>query len=171
MTTQRGQLARKYRRRAQSAVRNAAAKIMTELSERGPTYSGDFANSWVCDAPGVAQGPASGAPYTLRRSIPQLPDTVAATNKPIKLVIYNTADHADIAMDLEPGKFINPGFDPIKDPVSVGRRVGKLRGEVVDGEGDSISTAERDWFLNYVEGGETSQAMQDGIRIAFTREV
>lgn len=164
-----GQLNRDARRKVQSAARHAAAEIMNDLAEAGPVWSGRFANSWVADAPGVGAGPDGTYPYTIRDT-PKLPDTVAATKRNPKLVIKNTTDYALQAMDLEEGEFIAIG-DPKGEVVSEGRRYGRKRGQVSNnGEGESRSTAELDWFNTYVSGGGLEKSLGKGVKIAFAKE-
>ena len=163
------QLNRDARRRAQSAARHAAVEIMNDLAEAGPNWTGEFANSWVADAPGVGPGPQGSYPYTIRDTA-KLPDTVAAFKRNPKLVIKNTTDYAMQAMDLEEGDFQAIG-DPIGEVVAEGKRYGARRGQVSnDGEGNSRSTAELDWFNTYVSGGGLAKSLGKGVKIAFAKE-
>jgi len=165
-----GQFNRDMRRKVQSAARHAAAEIMNDLAQEGPLWSGEFANSWVADAPGVGRGPQGSYPYTIRDT-PQLPDTVAATNKNPKLVIANTTDYAMQAMDLEEGYFIDPGTEPQGPVVIEGRRYGRMRTDIgpTEGEPTSRSTAVQDWFVTYTNGGGMQKSLENGVRIAFAR--
>ena len=165
-----GQLNRDIRRKVQSAARHAAAEIMNDLAQEGPLWSGEFANSWVADAPGVGRGLQGSYPYTIRDT-PQLPDTVAATNRNPKLVITNTADYAMQAMDLEEGYFIDPGTEPQGPVVLEGRRYGRMRTDIgpAEGEPTSRATAPQDWFVTYINGGGMQKSLENGVRIAFAR--
>ena len=166
-----GQLNRDLRRKVQSAARHAAAEIMNDLANEGPNWSGEFANSWVADAPGVGSGPTGSYPYTIRDT-PTLPDTVAAVNRNPKLVIKNTTDYAMQAMDLEEGFFLDPGTDPKGDVVLEGKRYGRMRADIAPSEGETTSraTAPQDWFVTYVNGGGMQKSLATGVKIAFARE-
>ena len=165
------QLNRDIRRKTQSAARHAAAEIMNGLAEAGPLWSGEFANSWVANAPGVGPGPNGTYPYSVRDTA-KLPDTIAAVNRNPKLVVVNTTDYAMQAMDLEEGYFINPGTEPKGPVVLEGRRKGKMRTDIIPTSDVSTSraTAVRDWFLTYVNGGGMAKSLGTGVRIAFARE-
>ena len=165
----RGQLNRYVRRKAQSSARNAAVEIMNDLAKAGPNWTGEFANSWVADAPGVGAGPEGSFPYTIRDT-PKLPDTVKAVSRSPKLVIRNTTEYALQALDIEEGEFVAIG-DPVGKVVKEGKRVGKRRGEVQNSdEGNSRSTAELDWFPTYLNGGGVQKALGKGVKIAFAKE-
>lgn len=163
------QINRDNRRKVQSAARHAAAEIMNGLAQAGPNWSGEFANSWVADAPGVGKGKAASYPYTIRDT-PALPDTVKAASRATKLVIRNTTDYALAALDLEEAKFENPGTAPKGDIVLEGRRNGRMRTDIVDSDKapTSFATAPSDWFVTYLKGGGMQTALANGIKIAFT---
>jgi len=164
-----GQLNRDLRRKVQSAARHAAAEIMNDLALAGPNWSGEFANSWIADAPGVGSGLETSYPYTIR-STPALPDTVKAVERNPKLLISNTTFYAMQALDLEEGFFINPGTEPKGDVVIEGRRVGRMRTDIVGADKiTSRATAPRDWFTTYLNGGGMQKSLEHGVRIAFSR--
>lgn len=165
-----GQFNRKIRREIQSAARHAAKEIMNDLAKSGPNWTGEFANSWVADAPGVGNGPSGSYPYSIRDT-PALPDTIKAVARNPKLVINNTTDYAMQAMDLEEGKFISPGTKPKGDIVLEGKRRGAMRTDIVSTEADptSFATAPSDWFMTYVKGGGLQKSLENGIKIAFSR--
>lgn len=163
------QLNRDVRRKIQSAARHAAAAIMNDLALAGPNWSGEFANSWIADAPGVGSGPTASYPYTIRDT-PSLPDTVRAVARNPKLIISNTTDYALQAMDLEEGVFINPGTEPKGSVVLEGKRFGSMRTNISQTEGTPTSraTAPKDWFLTYINGGAMQKSLENGVRIAFS---
>lgn len=171
MASAAGQFNRKLRRQVQAAARQAAAEIMNDLAKVGPLWSGEFANSWVANAPGVGQGRQASYPYTIR-DIPSLPDTVKAVARNPKLVIVNTTDYAMQAMDLEEGYFIDPGTEPLGPVVLEGKRYGRMRTDIVSTEEESTSraTAPSDWFSTYVSGGGMQKSLAKGVKIAFARE-
>ena len=167
------QLNRDIRRKTQSVSRHAAAKIMNDLAEAGPNWSGRFKNSWVADAPGAAVGKKANYPYKIS-DVAKLKDTVAAVNKNPKLFIYNTTPYALYAMDLKEGKFY-PKNEPKGKVVKEGSRPlnesGKgIRGDL-SGQGRSRSTAELDWFLTYIDGGGLQKSLEAGVKIGFRRGI
>lgn len=171
MASTASQFNRQLRRQVQSAARHAAAEIMNDLAKTGPLWSGEFANSWVADAPGVGKGRQASYPYTIRDT-PSLPDTVKAVARNPKLVIVNTTDYALQAMDLEEGYFIDPGTEPLGPVVVEGKRYGRMRTDIgpTEGEPTSRATAPSDWFSNYVNGGGMQKSLANGVKIAFGRE-
>lgn len=164
-----GQLNRDLRRKVQSAARHSAVQIMNDLANAGPNWSGEFANSWTADAPGVGVGSDGSYPYTIRNT-PTLPDTVVAVARNPKLLISNTTSYAMQAMDLEEGLFINPGTEPQGNVVLEGKRIGRMRTDIISAqEPTSRATATQDWFTTYVNGGAMQNSLAEGVKIAFAR--
>ena len=60
-------------------------------------------------------------------------------------------------------------FGPIKKPVNEGSRATGLtkRGDVNSGIGDAKSTAELDWYVNYIKGGGLQKALAAGVKLGF----
>ena len=168
MASKLGQLNRKIRRQIQSAARHAAAEIMNDLAESGPNWTGEFANSWVADAPGVGEGPNGSYPYSIRDT-PALPDTVKAVARSPKLIISNSTSYAMQAMDLEEGYFIDPGTEPLGTVVIEGSRYGRMRTDISPGSGDARATAPEDWFTTYTNGGGLQKSLGRGVKIAFSK--
>lgn len=173
-------LSDQYKQRIERRIRGAAVRIMNDLAELGPDYHGVFKDSWEA-VPLVAAsgGNFTGFPYNTS-SVPRL----TITNQDLRsssLKVYdivNGADYALIAMDLEPGEFEAQPDEPNKEPVARGTRYGGaifdpdtgeatglesgFRWMVTDGTGgNAISTAERDWYANYIYGGGLEKAMRD----------
>lgn len=142
------QLAIDTRRRLARKLEAAADQVVKDLIEIGPAYSGEFSESWVV--------------LNLDGSQPKF--SYAKNSKDLRfgVEIVNTAPHAAVAMDLEPGVFITPDYDPIKQPVETGRRVGRMRGDVIPGEGKATSTAVSDWYTTYAQGGEFTESVKVG---------
>jgi len=167
-----GQLNRDLRRKAQSATRHAAVEILNDLAKSGPNWSGRFRDSWVADAPGEALGKKATYPYKIT-DIAKLKDTVSATQKSIKLKLYNTTSYAFIAQDLKEGVF-RPTTDRKGKVVEKGTRPlndkGEgIRGKLNVGDGNSLSTAKLDWFIDYLDGGGLAKSLESGVRIGFKR--
>ena len=143
-------------------TRRAAAAVMNGLAEKGPRYSGQFINEWkAISLTGTGTSEGAGYPYKTA-DIPQLKITASSLNKVTVFSIFNTSEYADEAMDLVPGKWRKPPEDPlggIEFGVLYGRRGNSpsFRWDVTPGEkGSGISTAEQDWYENYVRGGGLS---------------
>ena len=100
---------RGFKEAASTAVERAAKDVVVELQDRGPYWTGEFYESWE---------------VTVDRK-------KGASAKSTVALISNSAPHALIAMDLEPGRW---------------------------GE-DKNNTAPRDWYLDYVTGGELDKSV------------
>ena len=136
--------------KTRTATRNAmealAYNTVKELQEAGPYWDGYFANAWEVKAGDVE------IPATTRGAIPssEAPADQRVYTQPIVppadlrkgYTIGNSMEYRAIAMDLEPGRIKNgPG------------------------------TAEQDWYLKVVDGGEliriNSKAAKDAFKEAF----
>lgn len=144
----------------------AAERIVRDLQDRGPAWSGSFSNSWQIDTP-TATVRGSGAPgkpqpiYTPALTGRQVTTSFGSKNK-IVFRISNYAPYADIATDMEPGVFINPGTTPLK-PVTRGKRQQGLRG-LLKGSGGNSRTAPFDWFSLYLKGGAIDKTIEIAMR-------
>ena len=168
-----GQLKRQLRRQTQRAARQVAVEVMNDLAQAGPNWSGQFKNSWVADAPGSGLGKKANYPYKIS-DVGQLKDTVDAVKQETKIRVYNTANYALIAQDLEEGRFF-PDGNPKGRVIKTGKRsvdqngLG-IRGKL-QGDGGNQSTAELDWFMSYLDGGGLQKALERGVKIGFKRGV
>lgn len=145
-------------------TRRAAAAVMNGLAEKGPRYSGKFINEWkAISLTGTGTSEGAGYPYKTA-DIPQLKITASSLNKVTVFSIFNTSEYAAEAMDLVPGKWRKPEGDP--EPLG-GIEFDILRGARGDNpsfrwditpadDGSGVSTAEQDWYENYVRGGGLS---------------
>jgi hypothetical protein len=163
------------RNRINNAARQAAAAVMNDLAEKGPAYSGEFRDSWRVNAVtgGLGQVTPNGYPYTTR-DVPKL-DTKARTLEVVKVFeIVNTAPYALYAMDIIPGTWRKPkGSEPIGG-IEFGIERGKrqwgesFRGDVdLSKDGTAVTTAEKDWYENYVRGGGLSANFKKVVKFAF----
>lgn len=159
------------RRSVGEALRSATRQVLSELKEASPAYSGKFRRLWYSQLEG------KGSKVFVSVGVPRLKDEDLKKGAPT-ILIGNTSPYAQEAMDLIPGEFERQEKDPVKFPVAIGRRVGKFRGDVVDvsldelvesGKKPAISTAEKDWFSTYMEGGGFSDAFKQGARSGFIR--
>lgn len=165
---------KKLRRQAQNAARQAAVEIMNDLAEAGPYWSGNFRNNWVADSPGMALGKKAKYPYKIR-DVAKLGDTIVATKKTVKLKIFNSSGYALEALDLKEGRFF-PDGPPKGNIVREGERQlnedGEgIRGDIQQGDGNNVSTAELDWFMTYLKGGAIQAALKQGVTVGFRKEI
>jgi hypothetical protein len=168
------QVSENIRNRINNAARQAAAAVMNDLAEKGPAYSGEFRDKWraIAITGGLGQTTPSGYPYSTR-DIPRL-DTKVRTLEKVKVFeIVNTSPYALYAMDIIPGIWRKPeGSEPIggiEFGVKRGRReYGEtFRGDVDLGqEGKGSTTAEKDWYENYVRGGGLSAGVKRAVKFA-----
>lgn len=156
-------LAENFDRFATALVSRAPAKaaelVVSDLQKLGPVWSGEFANSWaISTASRQTEGSrAPGQPQRL--SAPLLSGRELLGKPEIKYTIFNTAEYAAIAQDLEPGSFKKIGR-PLKTPVASGTRSGGIRGNVGSGTGNAESTAALDWFTTYINGGNLDKTVE-----------
>lgn len=161
--------------RLSNAVRQVAVEIMNDLAEAGPHWSGNFKNSWVADAPGYggSLGKTQGRyPYKLN-DVAKFKGKTSVNN----LRITNTSIYALYAMDLKEGVFWPNG--PLKgSPYAKGTRKTLpeskegIRGDVSssgsnDDDNTAISTAPKDWFITYIDGGGLRRSLKNGITFGF----
>jgi len=150
-------------------VARSAQGIVRELQERGPAWSGEFANSWeIASASEVNSG--SGAPGAPQRLLAPILTVKEYKFKPeIKYYIANKAPHADYALDLKEGRFFLPSTQPSRDAAAAGGKTiltgsrssglhkrGDLTG---NGAGNGTSSAELDWYATYIRGGGIDKAI------------
>jgi len=143
--------------------KRAAEKIVRDLQERGPAWTGSFSNSWQIATPtGIKGGTgAAGKPqrvYTPPLTGRQVALAIGTKNK-VVFTISNFSPYADIATDMSPGMFINPGTDPIKPIEKKGKRQKGIRG-LLTGQGGNQRTAPMDWFSIYLKAGAIDKAIQ-----------
>lgn len=141
------------------APARAAEQVVADLQQAGPAWSGRFSNSWAI-ATGSRQTQGTGAEGQPRRlSAPLLTGRELLFKPEIKYTIFNTADYAAVAQDLEPGVFRKIGR-PVKTPVASGSRTQNIRGNVSSGSGNAESTAPLDWFTTYLNGGNLDKTVE-----------
>jgi len=152
------------------APAKAAEKVVADLQKLGPVWSGQFSNSWaIASASRQTQGTgAPGQPRSL--SAPLLSGRELLFKPEIKYTIFNTADYAAIAQDLEPGVFKKIGR-PLKPtlPGQPGIRSNGIRGSVGPGSGGAESTAPLDWFTTYVNGGNLDRTVEVAFNVTLPR--
>jgi hypothetical protein len=159
-----------------TALRQAAVQIMNELADAGPGYSGKFSSAWYAVPPGGSPGSnrstdrlygyEGDVKYDLR-NVPK--SKFKKLKEGTYYEIVNGMDYAPQALDLEPGEFIQPEDEPIKDPpVNRGKRTGDFRYEVVGNEPEgAVSTAKANWYNTYSSGGALSKSFEQGVKLGF----
>jgi hypothetical protein len=155
---------------AGEALREAARDTIQGLQQVGPAYSGRFRDSWQTEVEG------RGRKVCFKTGIARFQDNDFGRGKDPAILIGNSAPYAQEAMDLIPGKFISQEEGPVKDPVAVGRRFGRFRGDVKELSNDdivdrlansatagvAISTAEPDWYSTFMDAGRFGKAFRQG---------
>jgi len=153
------------------ATRQTAVEIMNDLGRLGPAYTGNFRDSWIAVPTGTGAGGRAGGEYPYQLSdVPELSLSRREVARVAKFTIENTQPYAAYALDLQEGRFYPPDeFGPIKKPVNEGNRSGGLtkRGDVNPGIGEAKSTAELDWYVNYIDGGGLQKALAAGVKLGF----
>jgi hypothetical protein len=155
------QLVPNVRSRQLLQAERAARLVIRNVTEISPNYSGRFRTRWTAEPLGPSEQPAAEGGF-----VPRLTPTQAQTGYSIR----NNSPYAPEAMDLEPGVWIRPATPPVGDIVDQGERTGAFRGEVDStGPGNAISTAERDWYVNYAQGGEFADDVKKGAQAQIRR--
>ena len=153
------------------ACRQTAVEVMNDLGRLGPAYSGEFRDSWIAIPVGKGTGGSAGGEYPYQLSdVPELSLSRREVGRAVKFTIENTQPYAEYALDLAEGYFYPPDeFGPLKDPVKEGKREKSptKRGQVSAGNGKAKSTAELDWYTNYINGGGLQKALEKGIKLGF----
>lgn len=139
-------------------VARSAQGVVKDLQELGPSWSGEFSNSWeIATESKVSSG--TGAPGSPQRLLAPILTVDQFKFKPqIKYYIANKAPHADVALDLAPyipelDKNVKFGEPQKTSKLRFGRRPsGGKRGELA-GSGPNRATAPLDWYATYVQAG------------------
>jgi len=163
-----------------SALREAAKEVLNDLAEIGPNWSGDFRENWYVETPEGRRGvkpTGEGGRYNLfnipllktrgrdkrgRFTSGAIPQNIGK----LELLIGNSSPYAQEAMDLIPGTFVYPGFEPAGREQPRGERQGGIRGDL-RGRGGNRSTAPLHWYSTYMEGGGFSAAIKKGAKAGF----
>lgn len=162
-----------------NALREAAKEVINDLAEISPNWSGDFRESWYVETAEGRRGvkpTGEGGRYNLfnipllkvqgRDKRGRFTSGVPANIGKLELFIGNSSPYAQEAMDLIPGVFIYPGFEPAGEEQPRGGRQGNIRGDL-QGRGSNRSTAPLHWYSTYMEGGAFGAAFQKGAKAGF----
>lgn len=164
---------------ATNALRNAAKDVLNDLAAEGPNWGGNFRNDWYVETSDGKRGTqTSGADgkYNLwniplltqqgRNTRGQFTRAMPINRNKIELLIGNSSSYATQAMDLEPGGFIYPGFEPAGEEQPRGLRKDGIRGKLKP-PGGNRSTAPLNWYTTYMEGGAFTAAFNKGAKAGF----
>jgi hypothetical protein len=165
------------RKAAFDALRNAAKEVLNDLAKISPNWGGAFRESWYVETPDGKRGvkpTGENGKYNLF-NIPQLNvrgrdvrgrfTSTPPTSK-TQLFIGNSAPYAQEAMDLIPGTFGYPGFEPAGEEQPRGTRQNGIRGDL-KAPGNNRSTAPLDWYSTYMGGGAFTAAFNKGAKAGF----
>ena len=157
------------------ALRQAAVQIMNDLSDAGPGYSGEFSSAWYAVPPGGSPGSNRSTDRIYTYDLRNVPKSRFKNLKEgTYYEIVNGMDYAPQALDLEPGTFVQPDEEPIKEPVNRGKRTGDFRYQVEgkipfgsSGKKLPVSTAKANWYNTYSSGGALSKSFEQGVKLGF----
>jgi len=145
----------------------AAERVVTELQQEGPIWTGEYANSWQIEAAGtVVKGNGQGgSPRPLK--MPKLTTKQKRSLRTNKVIISNFSEKAGYAQDETPGRFRRFTPTPLAQggkwvQTGSGRKEGEvLRPDIGGGSEKSVSsrTADLDWYPTYLNSGKLSKAI------------
>jgi hypothetical protein len=166
-----------------NGAKRSAERVVEDLQQKGPSWTGRFSNSWQITEGGttVTSTGQPGEPQPV--NFPVLPASKARkfTQQDVVLFsIFNGSQYRDLAMDKVEGVFERPKNAPIPqtqlglskwDPVQQGRKQSTRRGDIGggDGSGSSSRTAMLDWYPNYVNSGKIQRIITSELSVAVQR--
>ena len=156
----------------------AAERVVTELQKEGPSWTGQYSNSWQIEAAGtVVKGNGQGGnPRPLK--VPKLTVKQKRSLRKNKVVISNFSKKAAYAQDEIVGRFrrgvikqtgkkigdqprTSFGRGKFEENKTVGRGEISKRGNIGSaGPGISSRTAKLDWYKTYLSGGKLDKAIK-----------
>ena len=169
----------------------AAERIVRELQQAGPSWTGRFSNSWQIDGPQGQHVQGDGQPGEPRsiefKSAPFTGQQAAATlfktgfgmlKDRIIFRVSNFSSYAAEATDVAESVFIRP--TPLPETalgrkkfyeVFEGRNNPSKRWDVGGGSSNSSSsrTADQDWLADYANGGRLDKSVQIAMDAAMNR--
>lgn len=158
----------------------AAERVVREVQQAGPSWTGKFSNSWQIEGPQgqLAKGDGqpgeprpvefTSTPFTGRQAAATLFRTTVLKDK-IVYRISNFSPYAAEATDQTQSAFIRPTKLPQTElgrrkfeETDTGRVNPSKRWDIGGGAADSSSsrTADQDWLTNYANGGSLSRSVQ-----------
>ena len=157
----------------------ASARIISDLQQVGPSWTGSFSNSWQITTPTHktfkcrnfrGQGAPTGVRFPTTTGREAIKGIFSLNS--VVFEIENDSPYKETAFDFEKDmylpptpepKFISEGYFPSsKWEVGSGSRLTpKLRGSINTGSGGRPSrTAKLNWFRKYVKAGELDRAIR-----------
>jgi len=156
----------------------AAERAVTELQKEGPSWTGQYSNSWQIEAAGtVVKGNGQGGnPRPL--TVPKLTVKQKRSLRKNKVVISNFSKKAGYAQDEILGRFrrgvikqtrkqigdqprTSFGRGKFEENLTIGRGKTSKRGDIGSaGPGVSSRTAPLDWYSTYINGGHLDRAIE-----------
>jgi hypothetical protein len=158
----------------------AAQRIVAELQQEGPSWTGRFSNSWQIEGPqgqlvkgdGAPGEPRpvrfEAAPFTGPQAAATLFKTTVLKDK-IVFKVSNFSSYAGQATDVEQGNFVRPSPLPQTelgkrkfDEAPGGRSNPSFRWDIGSGQNSSSSsrTANRDWLADYAGSGRMDRSVK-----------
>lgn len=152
------------------AMRQASVKIMNDLAQAGPAYSGKFSSAWYAAPKGGSVGINRSTGKIYKYDLRNVPKTKFKSLVPGSYYeIANGMSYAPQALDLQPGEFTRPNSEPIQDEDKIKRgvRQKQIRGNIKEGKGGNLSTAPLNWYATYVRGGGLERSFEFGVKLGF----
>jgi hypothetical protein len=151
----------------------AAHRVVTELQEEGPSWTGRFSNSWGVSTFDGRSYQGDGAPGEPRRlNIPLLTGRQAIkagfAKDRVVYTVFNFSPWVGQAVDFEQDRFSRPTETPQTqlglskwEVSSNSRRSQGLRGDIYSGPpgGQASRTAPLDWFTKYATSGKLDRSV------------
>jgi hypothetical protein len=150
-----------------------AERVVRELQQEGPSWTGRFSNSWQIEGPDrLTKGDGQpGEPRPIYTPSIRGRSAVRSflSSDKVLFTISNFSPHSDLARDLTTGSFYRPTEQPQTqiglrkwEVVNEGRRRNVLRGQIGGGRpgNESSRTAPLDWFTTYVQAGKLNEAVR-----------
>jgi len=161
-------------------VINAAERTVKELQQEGPSWTGQFSNSWQITGPQGQQVKGDGkpgeprpvkfmkAPFTGPQALRVLGRTATTKNK-VVFKVSNFSPWAGYASDLVEGVFAPRTPEPVTQlGKSKWQKSGQSRPKAPNfryeiyggGAGEASRTAEKNWLTSYINGGKLDKAIE-----------
>jgi hypothetical protein len=165
---------------AYNGAKRSAERVVYELQQEGPSWTGVFSNSWqISEGQTTVSGNGViGEPRKL--TFPTLPTTPRkfVSTDAVVFSIVNTANYRELALDKEEGIFRRPSPLPKTElgrrkfyEVNEGRIDPSKRWDIGGGNPTSSSsrTAAQDWYSNYVNSGNIQRIIKSELSTAVRR--
>lgn len=153
--------------------KSAAERVVRELQQAGPSWTGQFSNSWQIATPtNTTRGDGRpGEPRSISTPAVTGRQVTASFLQKDKLVftILNFSPYAAEATDEVQSNFFRPTPAPLTnlglskwDQASTGRARNTYRGQITGGPqgGEASRTAPLDWLATYASGGGLNKAIK-----------